>query len=311
MAADALPGRWTLSPGTYSRVVLVALVLLCVIVVTGAAVRLTGSGLGCSGWPNCEPGQFIEMGNPNQAIEQVNRLFTGLVSFGVAAAVLGAMRRRPRRQDLVVLSLGLVAGVIGQIVLGGITVLVDLHPVAVAGHFFLSMVLVVNATVLLWRAGHPAGSVRPLVTPPHLALSRVALAVGAVLLAVTGPLVTGSGPHAGDVEAPRFDVTIPDAARIHSLSAWTFCAIVVALLVQLHRSGAPAAVLQRGRVLLAVIVAQGAVGYLQYDRGIPAGLVLLHIAGATSIAIAATWFHLGLSTTEEVAAPAHPVEALT
>ncbi len=276
-----------------------ALVLLCAIVVTGAAVRLTGSGLGCSSWPNCEPGEFIEIGDPNQAIEQLNRLFTGAVSVGVAAAVLGATRLRRRRRDLLWLSLGLVAGVLGQIVLGGITVLVDLHPAAVAGHFFLSMILVSTATVLLWRSGvEDAGDTpRPSSTGGPTAATRVLswcmVAAGTVVLAVTGPLVTGSGPHAGDLESPRFGVAIADAARIHSLSAWAFCALVVTLSVTIARAsigeGRRARLMKSLTVLLAVIVAQGAVGYLQYDRGIPAGLVMAHIVGATAIAVAGTW----------------------
>lgn len=289
---------------TYQRVAVVALVLLCAIVVTGASVRLTGSGLGCSDWPNCESGEFIQIGDTNQAIEQINRLFTGFVSLGVAAAVLGALRLTERRRDLVWLSLGLVAGVIGQIVLGGITVLVELHPAAVAGHFLLSMILVIDATMLVWRARQPAGGVQRAVGRSEVRATWVAMASGAIVLSVTGPLVTGSGPHAGDGSARRFSVAIPDAARIHSLSAWLFCALVVAVLLMLHRSGAPGDASRRGQALLAVIVAQGAVGYLQYNLGIPAWLVLLHIVGATSIAIAATWFTAGLF------APAAPESAV-
>lgn len=288
--------------GSYRRIVVVALFLLCAIVVTGAAVRLTGSGLGCSRWPNCEPGEFIEIGDPNQAIEQLNRLFTGAVSVGVIAAVLGALRLRKPRRDLVWLSAGLVAGVIAQIVLGGITVLVDLHPVAVAGHFLLSMILVSNATVLLWRSRMDDVAVAPVLGPASTTLSWITMATGSVVLAVTGPLTTGSGPHAGDLASPRFPVAIPDAARIHSLSAWIFCALAVILVLRLRTEGAPPAVQRRGTALLVVIVAQGAIGYLQYDRGIPADLVIGHIVGATALAITATWFHCGLFAP---AAPAH------
>ena len=109
---------------------------------TGAAVRLTGSGLGCDDWPRCNDQQLVDVSSGHAAIEQVNRLFTGLVAVAVIVAVLGSLWRQPRRRDLTWLSLGLVAGVIGQIVLGGITVLVDLHPVAVQGHMLLSQVLV-------------------------------------------------------------------------------------------------------------------------------------------------------------------------
>jgi len=295
VSPDAPTPRRTLSLAAYRRVAVVALLLLCAIVVSGAAVRLTGSGMGCSEWPNCEPGQFIEISTPNQAVEQINRLFTGLVSVGVAAAVLGSYMLAPRRRDLVWLSWGLVAGVVAQIVLGGVTVLTHLHPVSVAGHFLLSMILVVDATVLVWRAGATDdGRATALVKPAEVRLSWFAMAAGALVLAVTGPLVTGSGPHAGDGSARRFSVAIPDAARIHSLSAWLFCLLVVVLLVGLYRNGAPAAVQRRGRVLLGVIVAQGAIGYTQYELGIPAWLVLAHIVGATCIAISATWFQLGL-----------------
>ena len=107
-----------------------ALAAICAIIVTGAAVRLTGSGLGCADWPACSSSKFIDVSSRHAAIEQINRLFTGLVSLAVIAAVLGSFRRVPRRRDLTWLSLGLVAGVIAQIGLGGVTVLVDLHPAA-------------------------------------------------------------------------------------------------------------------------------------------------------------------------------------
>ena len=282
-----------MTPRTYRRVVAVALALLCTIVVTGAAVRLTGSGLGCEDWPNCTEGDFIKVANPNQAIEQVNRLFTGLVSLGVIAAVLGALLRRPYRRDLVRWALGLVAGVVGQIVLGGITVLVDLHPAAVAGHFVLSMVLVTNAVVLLHRAGTAPGPRRPVVDPTDLLLGRALLGLLALGM-VTGPVVTGTGPHAGDAAAPRFDAAITTVTRVHSINMWCLLAVLLAVLVRLARSGGPAAPLRAGQRLLAVVVAQGAVGYLQYELGIPAGLVLVHVAGATAVVGLAVWWWLTL-----------------
>lgn len=291
---DVPPERFTMSAERYRRVVLVALLSLCAIVVTGAAVRLTESGLGCEDWPNCSSEKFISIETPNQAVEQINRLFTGVVSLAVIAAVLGSLRRRPYRRDLVWLSLGLVAGVVGQIVLGGITVLVDLHPAAVAGHFVLSMVLVADAVVLLKRSGEPAGARVAVVDPADRTLSRVALGAGALLM-VTGPLVTGSGPHAGDAAAPRFGFFIPDVVRVHSINMWLFLAVVVVLTVRLARRGAPRPVMRRATVLLGVIVAQGAIGYAQYELGIPAGLVLAHIAGATAVLVSVLWFHLGLA----------------
>ncbi|MEX0767833.1 MAG: COX15/CtaA family protein [Microthrixaceae bacterium] len=304
-AAPSPVGRFTLSAEAYRKVAILALVLIGTIVVTGAAVRLTGSGLGCEDWPNCSSGDLVKFGNTNQTIEQVNRLFTGLVSVAVIAAVLGSLRRRPFRKDLVWWSSGLVAGVLGQIVLGGITVLVDLHPAAVGAHFVLSMILVTDATILVWKAGHEPGQTRPQVSRTNLNLSRVAVATAAMLM-VTGPIVTGSGPHAGDEISPRFDLLIPDVARVHSINMWIFLIVTVTLLVRLARSTTPATttpasttpadILRRGYFLLVVILVQGSIGYTQYELGIPAWLVLAHIAGATLLVGSVVWFHLGLST---------------
>ena len=267
-----------MSPRTYRAVVAVALALLCVIVVTGAAVRLSGSGLGCADWPNCSRDRLLQFGNPNQTIEQGNRLFTGLVSVSVVAAVLGSLRRRPYRRDLVWWSVGLVAGVIGQIVLGGITVLVDLNPIAVAGHFVLSMLLVTDAVILLWRSGQDVGGRRPLVGRTDVALSRLAV-VGAAALMVSGPAATGTGPHAGDAAAPRFGWFLPDVVRVHSVNMWIFLAVVVVLMVRLARQRAPGPIITRGSRLLWAVVAQGALGYTQYELGLPPWLVALHVAG--------------------------------
>ena len=151
-SSDSARQARQISPAGYFWVSRFALILLCVIVVSGAAVRLTGSGLGCSDWPRCNSEKFIDVSTTHGAIEQINRLFTGLVTAIVIAAVLAARFRIPYRKDLVMLSWGLVAGVIGQIVLGGIVVLTDLHPVANQGHFVLSMVLVANALTLHLRA---------------------------------------------------------------------------------------------------------------------------------------------------------------
>lgn len=286
--------RFTVSPRTYRIVVAVALVLLASIVLTGALVRLSGSGLGCSDWPNCTDARLVQFGNTNQAIEQLNRLFTGLVSIAVIAAVLGSIRRRPYRRDLVWLAWGLVAGVVGQIVLGGITVLVHLHPVAVAGHFVLSMFLVGDAVVLLWRSGQSGRPRRPAVGRTDLLLSRAAL-VAMCCLMLTGPAVTGTGPHAGDARAQRFGWFLPDVARVHGVNMWIFLLLVVAVMWRLARSGAPAAMIRRGSRLLAAIVVQGAIGYTQYELGIPTWLVALHVVGATVVLGLTIWFHLGLS----------------
>lgn len=259
------------SPPAYRRATLTALVLLTVIVVTGAAVRLSDSGLGCSDWPNCDRHHLVRVSSLHQSIEQGNRLFTGLVVVAVIAAVLGSLRRVPYRRDLVWLSWGLVFGVIGQIVLGGISVLTHLNPYAVASHFLLSIALVTDAVVLHHRAAD-APTVRGWWLPN--AILAAALAVIAM-----GTVVTGTGPHGGDETAHRFQFVLTDVARVHSIFVWVLVALTVVLAL---RTRHPAVM-----VLLAAEVAQGAIGYTQYFMGVPAGLVAVHIVGVLAVWIAA------------------------
>jgi cytochrome c oxidase assembly protein subunit 15 len=271
-----------LSPQRYRAITVGALVALMVIVVTGAAVRLTGSGLGCDDWPRCSDERLIDVSSGHAAIEQVNRLFTGLVAVAVIAAVLGSLWRVPRRRDLTALSLGLVAGVVGQIVLGGVTVLVDLHPLAVQAHFLLSMILVANAVVLVHRAGEPDDGGRTQVVTPVSARLTWLLAVASAVAIVTGTVVTGAGPHAGDEEARRFDVAIAAAARVHGV------AVVVALVIAVGLSGWLTRRPDDRRRLQAPLstwifvgLLQAAVGYTQYFNDVPPLLVGIHVAVAT------------------------------
>ena len=290
--------RWRLSPERYRVVCMVALALLCIIVVSGAAVRLTGSGLGCDDWPNCNNTKLIDVSSTHAAIEQVNRLFTGLVALGVIVAVLGSLARSPRRRDLTWLSVGLVAGVLGQIVLGGITVLVDLHPAAVQAHFLLSMVLVANAVWLVHRAGQPDAPLAPTVSP---SVRRHVFGVAvATLVAITlGTVLTGAGPHAGDEVARRFDIAIGTAARLHSVGVWVAVAVVAWLMWRLRSLHADRAVLE-GTVVawVCVALAQGALGYLQYFTGVPAALVAIHVAGATLLWGITVWMVARLRSAE-------------
>ena len=275
----------TLSPPAYRRVTLFALLALTFIVVTGAAVRLTGSGLGCPDWPTCAENRIVAPWEYHAMVEFVNRTITGLVSVAVMLAVLGSLVRVPRRKDLLWLSLGLVAGVIGQIVLGGLTVLFELKPGFVMAHFLLSMVLIANAVVLHHRAGRPEGPTRPAVGPDLLALGRLEVAAAALAIFV-GTLVTSSGPHGGDEHAERLPFLLPDVARLHGISVMLFLAVTLVTLVKLRRAGVDASLLRRSEVLLAVLVAQGVLGYVQYFTGVPAVLVGFHVAGATAVWVA-------------------------
>lgn len=293
----------TVSPATYRRITLLALVALAVIIVTGGAVRLTGSGLGCSDWPGCEQERFVAPLELHPMVEFVNRLVTGVVSAAIALAVLGSLRRVPRRRDLTLLSLGLVAGVIGQIILGKFTVEFELAPPFVMGHFLLSLVLVANAVVLHERAGEadevpraPADLVEPRLRRLTLALLPL-LAVAIV----AGTVVTGTGPHGGDEEAPRFGFEIESVTRVHSIAVLVFLGTLGAVLGIAGRDGAPERFQRRGRELLAVSVAQAAVGWIQWIAGVPALVVAVHILGATLVWAACCRFVLAARATPEVA----------
>ena len=285
-ATDSQASPRRLSPDAYRRICGVALVLLAGIVVTGAAVRLTGSGLGCSDWPTCEQDQFVPEAEFHGWVEFGNRLITGLVSVAVIAAVLGSVARAPRRGDLVRWSWGLVAGVIGQVVLGGIVVLSHLNPWLVLGHFALSMVLVWNAVVLHHLAGDHArvsSTVLPAVRRRTRSLTTLLAGLAVVVLS-TGTLVTGTGPHTGsrDDPIPRLPFSIREVARVHGTMVVIVLLVVVALVVHARRepSGQPLA--RAVRWLVAVVAAQAIIGWIQYFTGVPVVLVGLHVAGATA-----------------------------
>ena len=271
-----------LEPRTYAAICLFALASLVVIVVTGALVRLTGSGLGCSDWPRCSDTRFVDVSSGHTAIEQLNRLFTGVVAIAVMLAVLGSLLRSPRRRDLVWLSLGLVAGVLGQIVLGGITVLVDLHPAAVQSHFLLSMVLVADAFVLWRRAGEPDGAVRrQVVTDAHRRLAWAILAMSGVAIA-TGTVVTGTGPHGGDEDARRFGFEIGSVARIHGIAVNVTVVLALWLMWRLRHHDDRKVLGDPIGIFVFVAALQAGLGYAQYFTGVPVVLVTAHVVGATA-----------------------------
>lgn len=280
--------RPELLPGAYRRITLAALVALVIIVVTGAGVRLTGSGLGCSTWPNCEPGRLVptEESGSHGVIEFVNRLITGAVSVAVVLAVLGSRYRRPRRQDLHWWSWSLVVGVIGQVLLGGVTVLTHLSPPIVMGHFLLSAVLVACATVLHHRAGEPdRGERRPVATPELRFLAKLLVVMTSVVL-FTGTVVTGSGPHGGDADVRRLGFFLPDVVRIHAVSVWILLAATLWTTYLVRRGGASPVVERALRLLIVAELAQGAVGYVQYFTGVPVALVAVHVLGSMAVLIA-------------------------
>jgi cytochrome c oxidase assembly protein subunit 15 len=229
-------------------------------------------------------------------IEHVNRLFTGLVSVAVILAVLGSLVRVPKRRDLIWLSLGLVAGVFAQAILGQLTVAFDLKPPFVMAHFLLSIVLLTDALVLVRRAGQPDAPARAVVSRRVVVLGRALLGLAAVVLS-TGTVVTGSGPHSGGGrhdDVARLDFRLADVARVHSAWVWLFLATALFTVWTMRRERAPRPVQQRATLLLVVLVAQGVVGYVQYFNDIPAFLVGVHVAGATAVWSATVALYLGL-----------------
>jgi cytochrome c oxidase assembly protein subunit 15 len=278
------------TPGRYVQIALVALVVQVFIVVSGALVRLTGSGLGCSDWPNCEEDRLVAPLEYHALVEFVNRLVTFLVLATIVMAVVGAYRRRPRRRDLVVPAWGLVAGVVGQILLGGLSVLFELSPPFVMGHFLLSMALVADAVVLHQRARRRDDA--RLVPAPSQArrLGWATVALTAIVLSA-GTVVTGSGPHGGDPEAERLPLLVREVTQVHGVLAMTLllCAGGTAM-VAWRVPGTP----RRAEWLFGLLLVQIAIGYTQYFTGVPEVLVALHVLGATLVWIAALRLLLGL-----------------
>ena len=272
-----------MSPATYRKIVLCAGIMLGVIVISGAAVRLTSSGLGCEDWPTCTEDSLTPEWSFHGWVEFGNRLFTGVVSAAVVAAVLAAYFRQPKERHLILLAWGLVAGVFAQILVGAAVVLLELAPVSVTAHFLISMALLANV-VVLYRAADPD---RPLgFQRPRLALWHLFLGLGVL---VTGTVVTGTGPNSGDARADRLPFDLDAVARIHSVTVWAFLALTVLIAYRLQRVGTVGAPVQA--VLVASVI-QGAIGYAQYFSGVPPWLVQLHVVGSIAVWCSTVWLFL-------------------
>jgi heme a synthase len=255
------------------------------LVLTGGAVRITGSGLGCPTWPECTPGSYTPV--PHQAegqlhawIEFGNRLLTfALVAVSLAVLIHVLYKRR---RDLRSLAIGQLLGILGQGVLGGITVLTDLHPLPVAGHLLLSIVLIAGAASLYSRREYSA---RPRTDLDKLTKRISLLHIGLTFVVIIlGTIVTGSGPHAGDEKAQRFGFDIRVVAWLHADAVIALLGLTAAFFI-LVRSDKE--LVRRIAVFTTIALAQGAIGYIQYFTGIPEILVAAHLLGATLVWIAA------------------------
>jgi cytochrome c oxidase assembly protein subunit 15 len=308
------------------------------IVVTGGAVRLTGSGLGCPTWPRCTEGSFVPHGELGMhgVIEFGNRMMTFVLAAVAVATWAAAMRHRPRRRSVRVPATVLALGIPGQALIGGVTVLTDLNPWVVSLHLMLSMAMTA-LSVLLTRAVYADGAVAPAPaatsdlrhsgrrhdtavgdpTSPPAGLRRLTVAITVVTFAVLylGTVVTGAGPHAGHLEATdlegdqvqivRNGLDPQVASHVHAGFVYLLVALTLAVLVVAHRTGAPPDVRRAAWTLLLVEMGQGAVGFTQYVRDLPVLLVGIHLLGAALLTASATWLFLSTRGTQR-ASPDRP-----
>jgi cytochrome c oxidase assembly protein subunit 15 len=297
-----------LAPSAVSmrRIALAGVAASAGIIMTGAAVRLSQSGLGCPDWPACTAHSIVAGGSTGSTlvhrwIEFSNRLLTGAILVISVIVSVAAWRFRPggsasadgsaaggsgRRRDLVVLAFIQPAGIVAQAVIGGVVVLTGLDPVWVSVHFLLSASLVAAAVMLYVHATEGTAPARPLVRGDLRLLAVAVVAVVAVMLAA-GTVVTGTGPLAGARDVARYHLPLGGVTQLHADIGWLLTGLVLALVAGLRFSDAPARAMRLGWVLLGLILAQGTVGYIQYFTGLPAGLVWVHVTGAVLIWITA------------------------
>jgi heme a synthase len=282
------------TPVIMRRAALAGVIATAGIIATGAAVRLSESGLGCPDWPQCTRTSLVaahSRGDPmfHTWIEFGNRLVTVAITLIAIAIFIIAWRYRPgghRRRDLVWLASVQPAGILAQAVLGGIVVLTKLNPAAVALHFLASIAVLGAAVVLYVRCTEGTAPAKPLVRADLRLLSYTVLAVVAAMLAA-GTVVTGTGPLAGAGDVPRFHLPLAGVTQFHADIGWLLGGLVLPLAAGLQVTHAPARAVRLGWVLLGLIALQGAIGYTQYFTGLPAGLVWVHVCGSTLIWIVA------------------------
>ncbi len=263
---------------------LALLISQAAIVVTGGAVRLTGSGLGCPTWPECTPGSYFPVENQVEGvfhswIEFGNRLLTFVLVLFALATLIAVLRSG--RKDLRPLAAGQILGILGQGVLGGITVLTDLNPITVAAHFLLSIILIAAATSLHSRRKRAA--VKTKVSGRLHRYSQFHILWAALVISL-GTIVTAVGPHAGDRDVPRLDLKIQEITRMHSISVYV---LILFSIAYYRRKDISALTKRRLRIFFGISLAQGVLGYIQYFLGVPELLVGLHILGSTLVWIAA------------------------
>jgi cytochrome c oxidase assembly protein subunit 15 len=286
-AGRAWPARWI---GPLAWATLAANVM---IVVTGGVVRLTGSGLGCPTWPRCTEDSFVPHGELgiHGAIEFGNRMVTFLLAAVAVATFLAAWRlgRRPVLRLALVLGLGVPA----QAVVGGVTVLTGLNPWVVAFHLLVSLAMIGVSVVLLRRIREGDGPARLTVPAATAWLVRTTFVVGWLVL-YAGTVVTGSGPYAGDLDAPRNGLDPAALSQLHTDLVFLLLGLTLGSLFALRSVRAPLRAVRAAQTLLAVELGQGLVGLVQYLTDLPVVLVAVHLLGAALVSASMTWLLVGV-----------------
>lgn len=274
------------------RLLLLNLIVEVGIVVTGGLVRLTGSGLGCPTWPECVPGSYVPTVEQEEGIHKLiefgNRTLTGLLGFVALALLIALYRWATERRELITGTWVVMAGILAQAVVGGITVRTGLNPWIVAFHFLCSMGLIAVSAWLYWRQRQPSGRTRSLLHPVVTRLQWLLVAIAAVVL-VLGTVVTGSGPHSGDADTPaRTGFDPRTISWLHADAVMLFVGICVAVWLGAKLTERAAGPARAWWVVLWVTLAQGLVGYVQYLTKLPEVLVLAHMLGASLLVVAIT-----------------------
>jgi cytochrome c oxidase assembly protein subunit 15 len=292
---------------------------MILIILTGEAVRLTGSGLGCPDWPTCFKYQIVASSSIHSKIEFGNRLVTLLLVVIVGVTFLAALLREQRRRDLIWLSGSLIIGVVANAVLGAFVVYSKLNPYLVSLHLLLSLAMVALGATLYHHSKYVYGpGARADVRDPYFRAVARWLWLPFFVLVLTGTATTGSGPHAGSSQgqlvARRLPFALSSAAWVHSLAAVLFIGLITGLLVAIWRSGAPKALIFGVRRLVYLSLIQAAIGVTQYLTHLPPWLVEIHAAGAIALTIGVTQFNLrqsahdrvpGTSKTVKIAVPSN------
>jgi heme a synthase len=281
------------TPRSMRRIALAGVIADTVIMSTGAAVRLSSSGLGCPDWPRCSAADIIASKNAGQTllntwIEFSNRLLNFPLVAITVIVFIAAWRFRPggaSRRDLVWLAAIQPVGVIAQAVIGGIVVLTKLNPAAVSVHFLVSAAIVAAAVALHVRCTEGDNPPAAVVRSDLRLLSAALVAVTGLMLAA-GTVVTGTGPLAGNAAAPRYKLPLEGVTQLHADIGWLMAGLAVALVVGLRMTGAPPRAVQAGWIMIAALGIQGTIGYIQYFTHLPAGLVWVHVTGSVLVWIA-------------------------